>query len=115
MDYSRRNNSYAETPQNENSENYYNGEQNAKTVSNKGTFALLSDGEIKTWGQPSYGGITAPAGNDFASISSNGYAFVAIKNDGTLAAWGNPLYGGASSDGTVTIADGTSTKNVPYI
>lgn len=59
--------------------------------------ALKKDGSLVAWGDPLYGAVGVPAGNDFVEIASSTGAFAALRRDGSIAAWGNPEFGGTGA------------------
>ncbi|CAE7860364.1 unnamed protein product [Symbiodinium necroappetens] len=60
--------------------------------------AILDDGSVVTWGNPSYGGDSGWAEPDLRNvvkIQSNPWAFAAILHDGSVVAWGDLDKGGS--------------------
>jgi hypothetical protein len=57
-------------------------------------FFKLPHVEIEPWGSPNNKGANAPDGSGYTEISSNEYAFAALKADGSIKAWGSSDHGG---------------------
>jgi hypothetical protein len=64
---------------------------------------------------PSFGGASAPAGNDYTKIYSTFGAFAAHKADGSIKIWGNPHFGGVDtpSNGVYTKIYSTGGEHLP--
>ena len=88
-------------------QNNYGG--NHKFLSNSTAFAALkADGSINAWGNPGYGGSSAPADSGYVSITSALRAFAALKADGSITAWGDSDFGGSGEPTDVGFVSITS-------
>jgi len=86
-------------------------------TSRTSTYGIKTDGTLWAWGKNNSAGLadttsvsksspiqTIAGGNNWSSISANGFNAAAIKTDGTLWIWGSATYGGMGA-GAVTSAD----------
>lgn len=94
-------------------------------VSNYGAFAaIMTNGKVVCWGDPSFGGNYVSLPNTLKSgpltatkIVSTSQAFAAIMNDGSVITWGASSYGGDSSsvatslDGTIDVVSISATQS----
>ena len=62
--------------------------------------AILADGQVVTWGNPTSGGDNSGVQDQLKSVQelhATDTAFAAILADGTVVAWGNPEQGGSKT------------------
>ena len=62
--------------------------------------AILADGSVVTWGDPTAGGDSTALKDQLRKVQEvqgGGRAFVAILDDGSALTWGDPTHGGESS------------------
>lgn len=56
------------------------------------TGSTPGSGEIKAWGDNTYGHLDVPAGDDFVQVSAGGDFGVALKKDGSIITWGHRMH-----------------------